>query len=760
MQRLVSVVYADLAGFTSRSHGVDPAEVRALQRPFHDRVRAEIERCGGRVEKFIGDAVVAVFGTDDAPDAAERAVRAALRIPQLVSELNDAEPRLALSVRVGVNSDWLSADEAAVVGDVVNVAGFVQSAAPLNGVAVSQPTYEATGESVEYERLAAISLPGQVAPAPLWRARSCVPGDAPAIEVSLAADGDEAPEEKRVVSILFADLVDFSLRSYSGDAAELRALLGPYFGAVKREIERFGGTVEKFVGDAIMAVFGAPVAREDDAERAVRAALRLPDVVLALDEDDAFREVAVRAAVNSGEVVVALGASAEQGEGIVTGDTVNTAARLLGVAPVGGVVVGDATRAATEQSVDYEALEPVTVKGKPEPIAVYRARSIRREVEVAHALRDAPLVARGAELSLLKGTFARVLYERSTQVVILSGTAGAGKSRLVFEFRDYVGAQREPVHWRRGRSRRDVGLSALADAVADHAGVLASDDAEEATAKVAASVRAVSSMAGERERLVAALAALLGAGAGEADFGSCSRFLELVAAQRPLVCVFEDLDTADDGLLAFVEYVADAGRRTPLLLVCTAEASLYERSPGWAGGRPNVTHVQLEPLSDDETARLLTALLGAPPPEALVTACSGNPLYAVEAARARRTDAPGSLEEVLAARLGALPPEQSATLADAAVVGTTFWAGAVATLAAVSAQEACGLLDALAAMGYVRAEPVSTVRGEPEYSFTHPLVREAALALVPAETREGKRRVAAAWFADVGERAARLAPAA
>ena len=760
MQRLVSVVYADLAGFTSRSHGVDPAEVRALQRPFHERVRQEIERSGGRVEKFIGDAVVAVFGADGRPDAAECAVRAALQIPELVAQLNDAEPRLALSVRVGVNSDWLAPDDEAVVGDVVNVAGFVQSAAPLNGVAVSLPTYEATGETVEYEPLDAISLPGHVEPAPVWCARSCAPGEQPGVEAHVDVDDDATQEEKRVVSILFADLVDFSLRSHSGDAAELRALLGPYFGAVKREIERFGGTVEKFVGDSIMAVFGAPVARDDDAQRAVRAALRLPDVVLALDEDDAFREVAVRAAVNSGEVVVAVGASPEEGEGLVTGDTVNTAARLLGVAPVGGVVVGEATRAATEHAVEYVALEPVAVKGKPEPLAVYHARSVRREAEVAHASRDAPFVGRGPELSLLKGTFARVLYERSAQVMILAGAAGVGKSRLVFEFRDYVGAQREPVHWRRGRARADVPLSALADAVAEHAAVLMSDDAEEAKGKLAAAVRAVTPDASERERLSASLAALLGAGPGEADFPACRRFLELVAAQRPLVCVFEDVDRADDGLLTFVEHLSDAAPRIPLLLVCTAEPTASERRSDWAGRRSNVTRVALEPLDPDETNRLLAALLGEPPAPALVSACAGNPLYAVEAARLAGSDPPSSVEAAVAAGLGRLSPELWAPLLDAAVVGTTFWAGAVAALARVSAQEACRSLDALAGIGYVRAEPVSTLRGEPEYSFRHPLVRDVALARLSADARERKREVVSAWLAGIGERAAYFAAAA
>ncbi|MDQ3992665.1 MAG: AAA family ATPase, partial [Actinomycetota bacterium] len=409
-------------------------------------------------------------------------------------------------------------------------------------------------------------------------------------------------------------------------------------------------------------------------------------------------------------------------------------------------------------AVDYEALEPVALKGKPEPLAVYRARSVRREADVAHASRDAPLVGRGAELSLLKGTFARVLYERSAQAVILAGTPGVGKSRLVFEFRDYVSEQRELVHWRRGRSRLAVPLSALAEVVAEHAGVLLSDAREEATAKLAAAVRAVTPVESERDRLAGPLAALVAAGTGEADLAACGRFLELVASQRPLVCVFEDVHHADDGLLAFVEHVADTAVRAPLLVLCTAEPAVWERRAEWAARRASVTRIDVEPLKAEETARLFNDLLGAPPTPALVTACAGNPLYAVEAARLGAAQPPSTIEAALAARLDTLPSELAAAAADAAIVGITFWAGAVAALAGVSTQEACRVLDALARADVVRSEAVSTLAGEPEYTFGHPLVREAALARVPPDALARKREAVTAWLAGMGERAGVLAP--
>ena len=269
----------------------------------------------------------------------------ALRIPEVVEEINEEQPGLDLAVRVGVNSDTVAVDRegdgavGVVTGDIVNVAGKLQGAAPPGGVAVCQTTYERTCARFRYTSLAAVALPGRVEPEPVWqpaqrrrRARSA--------EVVEQVPVDE---EIRDVTILFVDLVDFSLRAHSADPEGMRALLRPYFGAIRHEVDRFGGTVEKFLGDSVMAVFGAPVARADDAERAVRAALRLPEVVVELNEDDAFREVAVRAAVNSGDVAVALGARIEAGESMVTGDTVNTAARLLGAAPVGGVVVGEVT---------------------------------------------------------------------------------------------------------------------------------------------------------------------------------------------------------------------------------------------------------------------------------------------------------------------------------------------------------------------------------------------------------------------------------
>ncbi len=765
-KRLVSVIYADLVGFTSRSHGTDPEVVRALQRPFHARARAEIDAHGGSVEKFIGDAVVAVFGVvEQEGNDQERAVRAALRIPELVADLNEAEPALDLAVRVGVNSEWVlvggegdAGGVGLVSGDIVNIAGALQGAAPVNGVAVCQTTYERTRRRFRYAGLDAIPLPGRVERAPVWQPR------APSRRARRAQPEDvvvHAPvelEERREVSVLFADLVDFSLRSSSGDSEEMRALLRPYFGRIKQEIELYGGTVEKFLGDAVMAVFGAPVARGDDAERAVRAALRLPYVVVELNEDDAFREVAVRAAVNTGDVVVALGARFEEGEGLVTGDAVNTAARLLGAAPVGTVVVGQTTYEATHDVVTYEELPSVVVKGKPEPLAVHRATAVRADTDIGQT-RDTPFVGRGAELALLKGTYARVLQERAPQTIVLVGDAGIGKTRLIREFRAYVSEQRELAVWRQGRCPPygpGVAFWALGEIVKTQTGILESDTAAEAGTKLATAVRTLTGAAGEREWLTARLAPLVGAQVDgcperlERDeaFAAWRRFLELVAEQRPLVCVIDDLHCAGEGLLNFLEHLADSAGRVPLLVLCATRPGLFERHPAWGRRRANLTQTMLAALEDDEIERLAAALVDGAGASVAASA-RGNPLYAVEAARLLReadgTAPPDALADVIAGRLDRLSPELRRPLEDGAVVGNTFWAGAVGALAGISAQEACRALDELARSELLHAEPVASFSGEAEYSFLHSLVRDAVDAGLSAGDRAAKHHQAAVW---------------
>ena len=312
------------------------------------------------------------------------------------------------------------------------------------------------------------------------RARFCL-----ACGESLAAEVP-AGEERKVVSVLFVDLVGFTDRSDRADPEDVRATLRPYHERVKADIESFGGTVEKFIGDAVMAVFGAPTAHEDDAERAVRAALRILETIEGLRGEGL--DVAVRAAVTTGEAVVALGARPERGEGIVAGDVVNTAARLQGAAPVGGVIVDAATMRSTDSAIGFEPLEPVAAKGKQEPIQVWRAVEARSRFGVDTELRaQTVFVGRDSELALLGETFSRALREPSAQLVTVVAEPGVGKSRLVWEFREEIDRRPDLVRWRQGRCLPygdGITFWALGEIVKAEAGVLETDSPPEALAKL------------------------------------------------------------------------------------------------------------------------------------------------------------------------------------------------------------------------------------------------------------------------------------
>src|SRR5688572_23750777 len=306
---------------------------------------------------------------------------------------------------------------------------------------------------------------------------------------SLAAEAP-AGEERKVVSVLFVDLVGFTSRSDRADPEDVRATLRPYHERVKADIERFGGTVEKFIGDAVMAVFGAPVAHEDDAERAVRAGLRILETIEELRTEGLV--ISARAAVTTGEAVVALGARPERGEGIVTGDVVNTAARLQAAAPAGGIAVGEQTYRQTNEIFDYQQLEPVAVKGKADAVPLWLAKAARSrfgtDITRTHTT---PLVGRELEKPLLIGTFERSAQQRSVQLLTLVGEPGVGKSRLVGELLAYVDAKPELTRWRQGRCLpygAGITFWALGEIVKAEAGILESDSAELAAAKLEAAV--------------------------------------------------------------------------------------------------------------------------------------------------------------------------------------------------------------------------------------------------------------------------------
>ena len=576
-------------------------------------------------------------------------------------------------------------------------------------------------------------------------------------------------EERKVVTVVFCDLVGSTARAERLDPEDVRALLSNYHSRVREQLERFGGTVEKFIGDAVVAFFGAPVAHEDDPERAVRAAFAIRD--WAVDEPDLH----VRIAVNTGEAVVALGAQPHEGEGIVSGDVVNTAARLQAAAPVDGILVGEQTFRATERAIAYRVAEPVVAKGKAEPVAAWEALEARSRFGVDVARRSAaPLVGRDREVELLVAALERAVTERTPQLVTLVGVPGIGKSRLLAELFHAIERDQRLVTWRQGRSLpygEGVTFWALGEMVKAQAGVLETDTEAEAAEKLGAAVGRL--LADETEARwvtshVRPLAGLAGDddGGGAADrrgeaFAAWRRFFEALAEQRPLVLVFEDLHWADDGLLDFVDQMADRLADIPVLLVVTARPELLARRPSWGGGKANAVTLSLAPLSDDDTARLVHALLEravlpAEVQSTLLERAGGNPLYAEEFVRmtsergAEDIELPESVQGIIAARVDALDPSDKELLQDAAVVGKVFWSGALAAITGRDRFELEERLYELERRELVRRDRRSSVAGENEYVFRHVLLRDVAYGSIPRAVRVERHRLAAGWVESLG----------
>ena len=591
-----------------------------------------------------------------------------------------------------------------------------------------------------------------------------------------AAAAGSAREERKVVTVLFCDLVGFTTRAEQLDPEDVRRVLSPFYARLRTELERFGGTVEKFIGDAVMALFGAPVAHEDDPERAVRAALAIREAVAGLNEETPGLELKVRIAVNTGEAMVSLGARPSEGEGMAAGDVVNTAARMQSAAPVDGILVGETTYRATRQAIEYRDAEPMVAKGKAEPVPVWEAVAARWRFGVdVEQLGGGDLVGRGEELDLLRDALSRSRRERASQLVTLVGEPGIGKSRLVFELFGHVDAEPDLTYWRQGRSLPygdGVTFWALSEMVKSHAGILENDSADAAEEKLRIAVAEAIVDPVDVEWVHGHLRPLVGLGDVELTpdsraevFAAWRKFFEAIAEKRTLVLVFEDLQWADDGLLDFVDHLVEWASGVPVLCVCTARPELLERRPDWGGGKRNATTISLSPLSDEETARLVHALLGTAvlPAElqsTLLTRASGNPLYAEEFARLveerRGVDGdlplPESVQGIIAARVDGLSAEEKELLQDAAVVGKVVWVGTVAALAGIPRWTVEERLHALERKEFVRREQRSTVESETEYAFRHVLVRDVAYGQIPRSARAEKHRLVAQWLEGLGER--------
>jgi class 3 adenylate cyclase/tetratricopeptide (TPR) repeat protein len=549
-----------------------------------------------------------------------------------------------------------------------------------------------------------------------------------------AALGEAAPplEERKLVSVLFVDLVDSTARADKADPEDVRDVLQAYHHEAKQCIEQYGGVVEKFIGDAVMAVFGAPIAHGDDAERAVRAGLRVLERL----------ELAARAAVNTGDAIV----SVEQmrgGEALATGDVVNTAARLQSAAPPGRVVVGTETYRATRHAIRYEALAPVEAKGKAEPVEAWLAV----EPSTAPAERPpgvAPLVGRDREVELLQSVWSRATGEQRAHLVTIVGPPGIGKSRLCREFVAYIEANGGRVV--RGRClpyEERSGYQAFARIVRNAAGILGSDSADIARAKLEERVDQLLPDA-EREDTARFLLLLLGLAAddevrdGRLLFFAARRFVECMSVEQPTAFLFEDVHWADGSELELLGYLGQFVRNAPAALLATARPELLDARPAWGSGLGAQTTIPLEPLSDDDARLLAGHLAAGVEPDRLVGVAGGNPLFLEELAASvaefgASDELPVTVREAIAARIDALPPGARGALLSAAVIGRTFWRGVLATIA--PELDVDDALHTLEVRDFVRRDATSQVAGEAQYTIKHMLIREVAYATVPRATR-------------------------
>jgi class 3 adenylate cyclase/tetratricopeptide (TPR) repeat protein len=565
-------------------------------------------------------------------------------------------------------------------------------------------------------------------------------------------------EERKVVSVLFADLVGSTASADGADPEDVQDRLRPYYARVRDEIESVGGTVEKFIGDAVVGIFGAPASHEDDPSRAVQAAIQVVGAVEQLNEQDPRLDLAVRVAVDTGEAVVSIGSPAERGEGIATGDVMNTASRLQQMAPVGGVVVGQRTFQATREAFEYEPLNPVTVKGKAEPIPIWRVRGSRSEQERPSL---APMIGRTAELQLLATLWDKVRADRRPQMVTVIGPPGIGKSRLVRELQPTLEAGGVFLKGRCRPYGETTGFGAFGQQVLQLSGVYETDPSVVARTKLGDTI-ATLFPAGDAGEVAAHLAVLLGLseeGAPDKQllFYSVRRFVEALGSRGPSVLFFEDIHWAEPALLELLDSLATRLRDVPVYLITLARPELLDTRPYWGGGLTRYTAIPLDPLPDAEARELAGSLLdasstGAELADRLVHTSGGNPLFleelaasVAERAPGLASDLPSTVQAIISARLDVLPPKERRVLQDAAAIGRIFWLGPLAAMAG-SGSDLDAALDFLEARDLIRRQPASSVPDDREFIFKHVLTREVAYATLPRAARRERHRTIAEFI--------------
>jgi class 3 adenylate cyclase/tetratricopeptide (TPR) repeat protein len=589
-------------------------------------------------------------------------------------------------------------------------------------------------------------------------------------------------EVRKLITVLFTDIVGSTATAEQLDPEDVHARLDPYFTRLRAELERFGGSVEKFIGDAVVAIFGAPVAHEDDSERAVRAALAISAAIDDLNEADEWLDLKVRIGVHTGEALVVLGARTSEGEGMASGDVMNTAARIQSAAPVNGILVGEATYRATRSTIDYREAEPIAAKGKSQPVPVWEVVGLL-EQEPEHSGPATALVGRDAELGQLLAAWEGVRQDRVPRLIGVRGPAGIGKSRLLAEFGRRV-REDGGIHWGRCLSYGEgITYWPVAELVKSAAGILQSDPRETLAAKLDVFLEALPTRdLDELRTIAAALSNVIGipttprgtyaaAEIAQAELHwGIRRTAQLLARERPTVLVFEDLHWAEPTLLELIEYIAADRSEAPLLLVGTARPELAETQPAFAGSFDG-DWVDLATLPAEAGAQLLGNLMGDPTlaetqlAATLIENAGGNPLFLEETVRMLQDEGlleaanweqagelqtlplPTSLQSLISSRLDRLAQTEKRLAHDASVVGSVFWAGALAHVGAtdgmVSVDPRPGL-GTLIRQDFIHRNEPSSVADEDEFAFKHILIRDVAYGQVP----KGRRAQLHVRFAD------------
>jgi class 3 adenylate cyclase/predicted ATPase len=797
IQRFATVVTSDLKGSTALGERLDPETLREVLTLYFDEMQAVFRSHGGTIEKIIGDAIIAVFGLPVRhDDDALRGVEAAGETQRVLASLNDRLEEkwgVRLVVRTGVATGIVVFGEASLgqhvlTGDTMQASSAMEQNAPPLEVLIAGSTYDLVRDSVTVEPAEPVVIKGTTTVLPAYRLVSVLEraGAGQAHTDSIAAGmrlcpacGQENPEtfqlcgmcgsslafstvfheSRKTVTIVFADPKPTTLDGSRPSPEALRDVMSRYFDVMRGALEQHGGTVEKFIGDAVMAVFGLPVRHEDDAVRAVRGAAAMQAAMPALNE--AFLrewglELKNHIGVNSGEVIAG---DASLGQRLVTGDAVNTAARLEQAAGAQEVILGDLTYRLARDQIEVEPIPPLTLKGKTEPVPAYRLVGVgQRPTERSDP--TTPFVGRETELTRLETMLVEVSVTRSCELVTVVGDAGVGKSRLVREFAGRA-AQRDRSQVLRGRCLPygdGVTFWPIYEIVRGAAGIADEDPRELALAKIADIAERAIDSDDDAEMVVERVAAAVGLSTTAFPvpelFWGIRKLLEAIASRRPLVAIVDDIHVAAPTFLELLDHLLESVTGSPILLLTTARRELLETRAEWAEAH-EYNQMLLDPLSADESDSIVARLLGGlegPVRERITSAAEGNPLYVeqiaamliesgairqegdtwVAATTSGAIEIPPTIQALVAARLDALRSEERQVVDPASVIGMGFALEAVANLVSEDAVDEVPVrLAALTAKQLVR--PV--VSESDFYRFGHAVIKDEAYRSLLKRTR-------------------------